>query len=165
LWTALYSVSLFGVLSIVKDLDFESLKRKLTFAFPRKAFIAYLSALGLVLLFGYLSDVGQAAVTGIPPAALDHYTTLELASLELGIMVPLHFLGAVLLWRKQAGGLLLALLLSFAAAMAFVALTIGQAFNYFQFHQNTLMDVLFPMMILLVASGFSVAAFMQWRDE
>jgi hypothetical protein len=58
--------------------------------------------LGVALLFQYLLQVVTAYAAGRPPATLEHYTTLELAALELGIMVPLHIVGGASLWRIDA---------------------------------------------------------------
>jgi hypothetical protein len=105
-----------------------------------------------------------AYTTGNPPASLDHYTTLELAAFELGLMIPLHFVGGISLWRKKAWGYLLAILLAFAAFMTFIALSIALLLFYFSFGQGSVLDMAITIAIALVATGFSLVIFKRVKD-
>jgi hypothetical protein len=125
-WTALFSAALFGLGAVMLELDFGAVAARLDGRIPHRGVAVYLFALGGLLLAQYLAEVIGAYAAGTPPPSLAVYTTLELASIELGIMVPLHFLGGILLWKRQAAGYLLAVVLAFAAAMAFISLSIGQ---------------------------------------
>ena len=107
-WTALFSVGVFGLCLTLRQMDFAALPAKLAGNFPRKAVAVYVLALGPILLVQYLAEVIAAYTTGNPPASLDHYTTLELASLELGIMIPLHIIGGLALRRGKTWGYLAA---------------------------------------------------------
>ena len=121
-WTALFSTGLFGLALVAMGIDAPALPEKLGAAFPRKSLSVYMMVLAIALLSQYLAQILGAYGAGRPPAPLETYTTLELAALELGIMVPLHVVGAVLLWRRHAWGYLIAIPLAFAAAMTFIAL-------------------------------------------
>ncbi len=132
-WTALYSAAILGLVITLAGIDRPALRAGVEATFPRKSFIAYMIALALVLLALYLSQIVGSLVTGQPPELLESYTTLELAALELGFMIPLHVLGAALLWRGNAWGYLIALPLAFTAAITFVALAIGQVLRQVAF--------------------------------
>jgi hypothetical protein len=95
---------------------------------------------------------------------LDHYTTLELPGLELGVMIPLHILAGLLLWRQRAWGYLLSTILAFAAAMVFIALSISLLLSYFWYAYGDLADIAITLGITLVAAGFSLAIFRQIQD-
>jgi hypothetical protein len=137
------------------------LSEKLVPSFPRKSVSAYVIIVGLILLFQYLSEIISAYVTGKPPASLDHYTTLELASLELGIMVPLHLISGVVLWRKKVWGYVIATLLVFASFMVFIALSVSLLLFYFGFGRGNLLDLGITVVIAIVATVFSFVIFKQ----
>jgi hypothetical protein len=119
---------------------------------------------GFILLLQYLGEVISAYATGIPPASLDHYTTLELASLELGIMIPLHLVGGVLLWKKRTWGYLMAILLAFTAGMVFIALSVSLLLFYFSFGQGNVLDMVITIGIALVACWVSLVVFKRVKD-
>jgi hypothetical protein len=156
-WTALFSLGIFGLFLTLAGLDVASLTGHLSLAL-------YVFAVGAILLVQYLAEIVTAYTTGHPPASLDHYTTLELAAFELGLMIPLHVVGGVSLWRKKAWGYLLAILLAFAACMTFIALSIALLLFHFSFGQGDVLDMAITITIALVATGFSLVTFNQVRD-
>jgi hypothetical protein len=160
-WTALFSAALFGLGTVLLEMDFGAVAARLDSRIPRRGVALYLFALGGVLLAQYLAEVIGAYATGTPPPSLAVYTTLELASIELGIMVPLHFLGGILLWKRQAAGYLLAVILAFAAAMAFVSLSIGQFMLWTVYNIGTATDIGGLMVPAVVAGAISV--FLFWK--
>jgi hypothetical protein len=158
-WTALFSIGILGLFLTLTSLDVASLPENLKANFPQRGLAVYMLVLGVILLFQYLVEVVTAYASGSPPASLDHYTTLELAAFELGIMIPLHFVGGVLLWRKKAWGYVMAILLAFAAAMTFIALSVALLLLYFSFGQGNVPDVALTITLAAVASGFSLVVF------
>jgi hypothetical protein len=164
-WTALFSVGLFGLALVAARMDVPSLSEKLGAGFPRRGLSIYVIGLGLFLLFQYLSEIAAAYGSGIPPASLDVYTTLELAALELGIMIPLHLVAGILLWRRRAVGYLLALVLSFTALMTFISLSVSAWIFYFVYGQGGVIDVVVPIVLTLIAGSVSVIAFARVKDE
>jgi hypothetical protein len=158
-WTALFSIGLFGLFLTVSEFDIGSLPEKLEANFPRKSLAVYMLVVGSFLLLQYLAEILVAYATGNPPVSLDHYTTLELAAFELGIMIPLHVLSGILLWREKAWGYLLSILLAFAAFMTFIALSIALVLLYVSFGQGSISDLVITITLALVATGFSVVAF------
>ena len=162
-WTALFSVGTFGTGLTLAGIDARVRRERLAVGFPRRSLAIYLLVLGAVLLSQHLGLILTAYVTGQPPAPLEHYTTLELSALELGIMVPLHVVGGVLLWRRHAWGYLIAIPLAFAAAMTFIALSIGQVLLYRSFGGDNLGAIVQMTVFAIVASGLSSLAFLRVR--
>jgi hypothetical protein len=162
-WTALFSIGAFGAALTFASIDAPSLPERLAAGFPRKSLAVYMLVLGVALLSQYLVQVLTAYATGQPPAQLETYTTLELAALELGIMVPLHVVGAVLLWQRHAWGYLIAIPLAFAAAMTFIALSVGQVLLHLSFARENVAGIVQMTAFALVASVLSFLAFQRTK--
>jgi hypothetical protein len=162
-WTALFSTGVFGSALTLAEIDVLALPERLATRFPRKSLAVYMVVLGLVLLAQYLLQILTAQVEGRPPAALEHYTTLELAALELGVMVPLHFVVGVLLWRRHAWGYLIAIPLAFAAAMTFIALSVGQVLLYVSFGGKSTVGIVQMVAFAAIATVLSFVAFQRVR--
>jgi hypothetical protein len=160
-WTALFSFGLIGLCLILADINLAALPHKLADHFPRKSVAIYVVIVGVILLAQYLAEIVTAYATSKPPASLDHYTTLELAALELGIMIPLHIIGGLSLWRRKAWGYVLSAILTFTALMVFIALSVSLLLLYFLYGLANLPDMAVTMMIALVAAGFSLIVFRQ----
>jgi len=163
-WTALFSIGLWGLFLTLVGLDISSVPEKLAKGFPRKGLSIYLVLLGAILFVQYLSEVISAYATSSPPASLDHYTTFELAAIELGIMVPLHIVGGVSLWKGKAWAYLVAILLAFTTAMVFIALSLSLLLYYFSFGKGSVPDMILTIAIAFVTVGFSLAAFRYVKD-
>ena len=164
-WTALFSIGGIGLCLTLTQIDFAAVPAKLAGNFPRKSVAVYVLAVGLILLAQYLGEVIAAYTTGAPPASLDHYTTLELASLEFGIMIPLHIAGGLALWRGKPWGYLAATVLAFTAFMVFVALSVSLLLFYLSYGHGDLPDMAITFGIAIVAAGFSLAIFRRVKDE
>lgn len=163
-WTALFSIGLFGLYLTMADMNVTSVLEKLDRGFPARGLAVYVIVLGVILFLQYLAQVIMAYVTSSPPAALDHYTTLELAALELGLMVPLHIAAGVSLWKGKAWAYLAAMLLAFVAAMTFVALSLSLLLYAVSSGKGDVFDTALTLVITCVAAGFSWAAFRCVKD-
>lgn len=163
-WVALFSLGCFGLFQVISEINLAALPEKLAGRFPVKPVAIYMLAVAAILSAQYLAEIFGAYLAGNPPASLDHYTTLELAGLELGLMIPLHLLAGLLLWRHNAWGYLLSTILAFAAAMVFIALSISLLIPYFASARGDLADLVITLGITIVAAGFSLAIFRQIED-
>jgi len=153
IWTALFSIGIWGAFLIICRLQKNKTISLFDDKFPRKIMIGYMLILAVFLFFSYLIEVISSYANNIFPINLQHYTTLELAALELGIMVPLHIIAPILIMKRNQNGLLLSLVLSFTAMMTFLALTTYSLLNYFQYNNGTIIDIFIPN-ILSIVSGF-----------
>ncbi|TLS48694.1 hypothetical protein FE782_29050 [Paenibacillus antri] len=108
-YVAVMSLSLFGFVLSWSSVDLKKLAPSAQPKFPAKRTAAFLffaaAAVGLMwtgrIAPGLFSDPMQ------PPIGLDHYTTLVIQALDLGIVAPAAAVAAVLLLRKKASGYLL----------------------------------------------------------
>jgi len=163
-WTGIFSTGLFGLALVLKDLDLSALPRKLETDFPRKSLAVYTIALGLFLPIPYLAQIILAYVTTSPPPTLEIYTTLELAALEIGIMVPLHIVGGVLLWKRKAWGYIISIPLALTASITFIALSIAQWLLYFSYQTGSIADVIQMIVFAVIASAFSFVTFRRVKE-
>ncbi len=136
IWTALFSLCIFGLFFILKNIDFKTLHNKLEKSFPRKSLSIYIIIFGLLFYILYLPNILNSYINGNPPTSLEIYTTLELASLEMGIMAPLSIIGGILLFKKIAAGYIIVLTLIFTSIMTFLSLSVSALFLYFFYHKG-----------------------------
>jgi hypothetical protein len=164
-WTALFALGIWGMVVVLTRLDIRTLPTKLKAGFPVKIVAVYLIILAIFLLVSYGSEIITALTTGSPPPSLQVYTTLELAVLELAVMIPLHIVSGGLLWQKSGWGYFLAILLVFMACMTFISLTAGQALMYFSLHRGTVPDMLIMVVLAVISTGLALSMFRQVKDE
>jgi hypothetical protein len=163
-WTALFSVGLFGLVLVVAGIDRVSLPQRVEATFPRRSLAIYLILLATFLLVQYLVWVLSAYLSGSPPRTLGPYTTLELPALELGIMVPLHFVGGVLLWRGRPAGYVFGIILVFAAFMTFLSLTFAVGMLHFLYGKSSVFEVGLVATLATIAAVFSVWSFRRVKN-
>ena len=80
------------------------------------------------LTLAWLDRIVPPLMAGIPPIGLESYTTLVIQALDLGIIVPISVLTAILLWRDQPWGYALSavvLIKGLTMGAALVAMIIG----------------------------------------
>jgi hypothetical protein len=156
IWTTMYSIGMGGIAVVFAAGLIPKLSQKQLTYFPRRSLAIYTIILGIILMFMYLSSIIPAYIKQTPPPLLDTYTTLELAALELGIMVPLHIIAGIMLWRQMLLGYALSIILAITAAVMFISLNVSQMLLFFRYQIGTIADVLTMLILVLVASYFSL---------
>lgn len=91
----------------VTTIDMAGLPGEFTGRFPRKAMAVFSAAVGL-LLVGMWSQRIATALSGDVQGILYGASTLSVQVLDLGVVVPLAFATAVLIWKRRPIGYLLA---------------------------------------------------------
>jgi hypothetical protein len=115
-----FVASWLGIARLVADIDVAALPAHVTSRFPRRSMIA-LSTVVALLLLGMWTPMIAAVNRGELTGRLYGQTTLVVQAMDLGIIVPLAIVTAVLLLRRRPVGLLL------AAAMVVKALAMACA--------------------------------------
>jgi hypothetical protein len=126
---ALFSLSLFGFILSMKNLDVEEVRRHIADGFPRRTVAAYFIIVAVFLTLAWLSLIAFPSVTWTPPPGLESAITMVIQALDLGVIVPTSFITASLLIKKEAWGytlssVLLLKILTMGAAL--IAMIIGQ---------------------------------------
>lgn len=135
-YVALFSLSLFGFIFSMKDLDVDEISRRISDGFPRRSIAIYFITVAVFLTLAWLGLVASPSLTWTPPAGLESAITMVIQALDLGIIVPISFLTASLLLKKQPWGYAL------ASVMLLKILTMGAA--------------LISMIIVQILSGVAV---------
>lgn len=128
-YVALFSLSLFGFILSLKNLDVDEVMRHVRGGYPRRAVATYFIIVAVFLSIAWLGLVASPSLTWTPPNGLESAITMVIQALDLGIIVPTSFLTASLLIKKQAWGyalssVLLLKILTMGAAL--IAMIIGQ---------------------------------------
>lgn len=106
-YVALFSLSLFAFVLSMISFDMAYLPRHFSERMPRKGIAVMLFAAGAFLLMAWLGRIVSPLLQSKPPL-LENYSTMVIQAMDLGLIVPLTFLSAVLLLRRSAWGYLLA---------------------------------------------------------
>jgi hypothetical protein len=129
-YVALFSLSLFGFILAMSDLDVDKIVRHISDGFPRRAISIYFIVIAVFLSLAWLGLVASPSLKWTPPNGLESAITMVIQALDLGVIVPAAFLTASLLIRKQAWGyalssvLLLKILTMGAALIAMIIVQI-----------------------------------------
>ena len=125
-YVALFSLSLFGFIRSMMNLDVDEVTRHISDGFPRRTVAAFFIIVAVFLSLAWLGLVASPSLTWAPPAGLESAITMVIQALDLGVIVPTSFLTASLLIKKQAWGyalssvLLLKILTMGAALIAMI---------------------------------------------
>ncbi|HET9907763.1 MAG TPA: hypothetical protein VFQ23_14020 [Anaerolineales bacterium] len=128
-YVALFSLSLFGFILSISNLDVEEIARHISSGFPRRAVAAYFMIVAIFLTLAWIGLVASPSLTWSPPVGLESAITMVIQALDLGVIVPTSFITATLLFRKLPWGyalssVLLLKILTMGAAL--IAMIIAQ---------------------------------------
>ena len=104
IYVALFSLSLFGFILSMKNLDVDEVARHIQDGFPRRTIAIYFIIVAVFLTLAWLGLVVSPSLTWAPPAGLESAITMVIQALDLGVIVPTSLLTASLLIKKQAWG-------------------------------------------------------------
>lgn len=107
-YIAMFSTALFGFVRAVLDTDLPEFARRFPHRPGTRALQVYLLAVAFALTLAWLPEVVGTAITGDVAEAVGHYTSGATHAIDLGVVVPVAVLAAVLLGRGASLGPFLA---------------------------------------------------------
>ena len=107
IYVALFSLSLFAFILAMMSFDLATLPAQFSERLPRRAIAGLLLAAGIFLLVAWLGGRVMPPITQGQVPALENTTTMVIQAMDLGLIVPLVILAAILLLRRSAWGYLL----------------------------------------------------------
>jgi hypothetical protein len=128
LYVTLFSLCLFTFILAMTNLNPEFIKQQISDKFPRRGIAIFMMVIAGFLTLAWLGRIVPPLTAGTPPMGLESYTTLVIQALDLGIIVPISVLTAILLWRDQPWGYALSavvLIKGLTMGAALVAMIIG----------------------------------------
>ena len=163
-YVALFSLSLFGFILSMSNLDVNEVTRHILEGFPRRAIATYFIIVAVFLTLAWLGLTAAASLTWAPPNGLESAITMVIQALDLGVIVPTSLVTATLLLRKQPWGYALSsvmLLKILTMGTALIAMIINQIIDGLQVDPVT--SVIF---VLISISGiiFGIIALRNIRD-
>ncbi len=105
-YAALLGTSFFAFLLTITGLDLPKLAGAYTDSIPVRFAGGFLVVNGITIALLWLSVVVPPLLEGIYPPAVEHYTTLIVQGMDLGLLLPLSIVSGVLLWQRRPVGLL-----------------------------------------------------------
>ncbi|MCX7976285.1 MAG: hypothetical protein N2646_04345 [Bellilinea sp.] len=107
IYVALFSLSLFAFVLSMMSFEVNALPARFSQKLPRKWIAGLLFFAAAFLSLAWLGRIAQTFAPGTIPA-LENTTSMFIQAMDLGIVVPVCVLSAVLLLRRSAWGYLLA---------------------------------------------------------
>ncbi|HWI62672.1 MAG TPA: hypothetical protein VNT75_12575 [Symbiobacteriaceae bacterium] len=132
IYVALFSCSVFALITGLANVDVTALKQKFDAGTPRKSVITFLVVVGLALTAMWLGQIMPFLTAGKLPELIvkGETPTNFVYVMDLGIIVPLSFLSAYLLGRRAPWGYLLSGCVMIKAAAMGLALLSMSLFSW-----------------------------------
>ncbi|MBC7765231.1 MAG: hypothetical protein H7Y41_02010 [Hyphomonadaceae bacterium] len=134
-YVALMSMSLYAFILSMMSFDRVQFTSHFKKTLPVKILGGFQIFIAVTLSMLWLSKLAPSIFTGAVPVGLEHYTTLTIQGMDLGIVVPAAFLSGILLIRRKPFGYLLSsviLMKSITMLTAISAMMVNQALNHVQ---------------------------------
>lgn len=132
-YVALLAMSFFALLTSLLSFNLSTLTKDFSVKTPNKFIGIFLLINCCIIAFLWLSVIIPPLIDGsIYPAALEHYTTLIVQGLDLGLLLPLGFVSGLLIIKRKPMGYLAATVYIIFLSILMTALTakiIGMALH------------------------------------
>ena len=106
-YVVIMSLSFFALILSLMSFDLSTLCLKFVPNLKTGIIIGFQGFVGLMICLLWLRKLAPTWFSSLPPVGLEHYTTLVIQALDLGLIVPTVILSAWLLHRRSPWGLLL----------------------------------------------------------
>ncbi len=156
-YVALMSLCFFAFVLVMLSFDMALLQQAFSEKLPTRTIgilmIVFMAAIALM----WLGRIVPPLLDGGTPIVLEHYTTLVIQVMDLGLVIPASILAAILLMRRKPAGLLLSAVMCMKGATLLTSLT-AMVINQRLAGVNMSMAemVVFPAANLLVLLGIYV---------
>ncbi len=154
-YVILMSLSLFGFIIMMMSYDLDQIKNKFDDKLPRKFLGIYQITIGVFIGLLWLGKIATSLLEGSAPDGLEHYTTLVIQGLDLGVIVPVAILSGILLLKRRPMGYLLTTVVAvkgFTMLLAISAMVFNQALQ--SISMNIVEVIMFPAFNLVAIYAF-----------
>lgn len=156
-YVALMSMSFFALVLVMFSFDLAVLKKAFGDGLPVKTIGIIILVFACTLTLMWLGRIVPPLFTGAVPIGLEDYTTLVIQAMDLGFVIPISILSAILLMKRRPIGLLLSSVMCMKGATMLTSLTamiISQALSGVEMSFAEI--VFFPIANILVLIGVFV---------
>jgi hypothetical protein len=156
-YVALMSMSFFALVLVMLSFDLTTLNKAFSDDLPVKTIGIFILAFAFAIALMWIGRIVPPLLKGNSPSILEHYTTLVIQAMDLGFVIPVSILSAILLMRRKPVGLLLSSVMCMKGATMLTSLTamvINQALAGIKMSVAEI--VVFPVANILVLLGVFV---------
>lgn len=129
LYMAMYVLSIFAVVILIKDVTFGNIEKAVISKLPRKTIAVFVLVLAAYFIISWLIMDFDILINGKIHGDIDTYTTAEVNVTDLSIYAPLSVLGAVLLLKKKGFGAVLCVGIILMAFQTLATLSVYTVLN------------------------------------
>ena len=129
LFVALMSASFFAFTLTMMSFDIPKLPMFFDRQLPVKFIGGFLLFTSFMFGMMWVGKIAPSLINNSAPDGIDHYTTLVIQALDLGVVIPVGFLAGILLIKRKPFGYLLASIITIKEITLLTALS---AMNYLQ---------------------------------
>lgn len=122
-YVLLLSASFFAFILMLTSFDKELLHTYFSKRLPAKGIGFLLLFIAFMILMLWLGKIVNPLLKGTPPQGIEHYSTLVIQVLDLGIVVPVAVVTGIMVIRRQPFGYLLSAVVIFKAVTLLIAIT------------------------------------------
>jgi hypothetical protein len=108
LYVAIFSASLFAFIQTFSSVDWSSIASQIPTGMPRRGLAIFMFTAGFVTLIVWGAPLVTSLIRGTAPDKMDSYTTMVTYALDLAIITPATILSAVLIFRNDPLGYVIA---------------------------------------------------------
>lgn len=103
-YVSIFSLSLYTFLYGLFTLNLKKIKKSFSPGVIIKIAGIFTIIMAVMLGFMWLSMIIESILSGVPPTALESYTTLVIQVLDLGVLIPIAIFSGVLILKGRAWG-------------------------------------------------------------
>lgn len=153
-YVALFSLSVTSLILGLSNLDMNLISQRFSPKSPVKGVGIYILIIGIMLFFVEMSMISNYLLTGVLPETikLTGHPTSVVFAMDLSIVVPLSLISAVLLWKRQAWGYVIGVIMLLKGFTYGLVLSIGTALLAYSPAYGK-WDPLMPFYVVLVIGG------------
>lgn len=122
-YVALMSMSFFALVPVMLSFEPTMLKKAFREDLPVKTIGILMILFACAVTLMWLGRIVPPLSGGSTPSILEHYTTLVIQAMDLGFVIPISILSAVLLLRRRPAGLLLSSVMCMKGATMLTSIT------------------------------------------
>lgn len=121
-YVAIMSLSLFTFILLFSEFDANRIISQFSEHLPIKSMVIYQVLVAVFLTLMWLSKLVPPLLSGTYPAELEHYTTMVIQALDLGIVVPVALISAIQLNKRKPIGYILTSVILVKGTMMLLAI-------------------------------------------
>ncbi len=165
-YVAIFALSLWSLVTVLLQVDADSLRERFSSRMPVRGFAVYLVMSAILFAFAWMADILPALIHNTLPGSLDKTVMLTspVEVMDLSISLPLLTLTGIWIWNRRPWGYLLTGVLTVMFTIETLGIAVDQTFGHRSDPTQPLSAV--PLMIALTALGLFVStAYMRYLRE